>query len=51
MKQKKFNSLTLQNENLDIVDKMSLIDVANEFVSLPPSRLNIFSKFTDKDLS
>ena len=51
MKQKRFNSLTLLNENPDIVDKMSLIDVANEFVSLHPSRLNIFGKFTDKDLS
>ena len=51
MKQKRFNSLTLLNENPDIVDKMSLIDVANEFVSLHPSRLNIFGKITDKDLS
>ena len=30
---------------------MSLIDVANEFLSLYPSRLNTFGKFTDKDLS
>ena len=51
MKQKRLNSLTLLNENPDIVDKMSLIDIANEFVSLHPSRLNIFDKSTDKDLS
>ena len=35
----------------DIVEKMYLIDVANKFVSLHPPRLNIFGKFTDKDLS
>ena len=51
VKQKKFNSLTLLNENPDIVDEMSLIDVENEFVSLHPSRLNRFGKFTDNDLS
>ena len=50
-KQKRFNSLTLLNENPDIFDKISLTDVANEFVSLHPSRLNIFGKFTDQDLS
>ena len=51
MNQKRFNSLTLLNEKPDIVDKMSLIDVVNEFVALHPSRLNTFGKFTDKDLS
>ena len=51
MKQKRFNSLTLLNVNPDIVDKMSLIDIANEFVLLHPSRLNIFGKYTDQDLS
>ena len=50
VKQKRFNCLTLLNENPNIVDKMSLINVANEFVSLHPSCLNIFDKFTDKDL-
>ena len=48
MNQKRFNSL---NENPDIVDKMSLIDVANELVLLYPSGLNILGKLTDKDLS
>ena len=51
VKQKRFNSVTLLNENPDTVDKMSLIDVASEFVSLHPSHLNTFGKFTDKDLS
>ena len=51
MKQKRFNSLTLLNENPDIADKMSLIDIANEFALLYASRLNAFGKFTDKDLS
>ena len=50
MEQKRFNSPTLMNENSDLVNKMSLID-ANEFLSLYPSRLNTFGKFTDKDLS
>ena len=51
MNQKRVNSLTLLNEKSDIADKMFLIDVVNEFVSLHPSRLNTFGKFTDKDLS
>ena len=51
MKQKRFNSLALLNENPDIADKMSLIDIVNEFVLLHPSRLNTFAKFADKDLS
>ena len=51
VKQKRFNSLTLLNGNLNIADKMSLISVANEFVSFHSSRLNTFGKFTDKDLS
>ena len=51
MNQKRLNSFTLLNEKPDIVNKMSLIDVVNEFVALHPSRLNTFGKFTDKDLS
>ena len=43
MMKKRFNFLTLLNENPDIVDKMSLL--------LHPLCLNIFGKFTDKDLS
>ena len=33
-----------------IVDEMSLIDVANDFFNLHSARLNIFGKFTNKDL-
>ena len=51
VKQKRLNSVTLLNKNPDIVDKTSFINVANEFVSLHPSRLNTFGKFADKDLS
>ena len=51
VKQKRFNSLTLLNENPDIVDKMSLIDVANEFVSQHRSRWNTFGRFTNRDSS
>ena len=51
MTQKRLNSLSILQENPTIVDQMSLIDVANDFVALHPSRLNIFGKFTDKDLS
>ena len=50
VKQKRFNYLTLLKKNPDFADKMSLIDVANKFVSLHPSRLNTYGKFTDKDL-
>ena len=49
MKQKRFNSLTLLNENPDVVDKMSLIDVAKEFVSHHRSHWNTFGRFTNKD--
>ena len=44
------NALSLIHENQAIVDEMSLIDVANEFVNLHSARLNIFGKFKDKDL-
>ena len=42
MTQKRFNSLSLLNNNQAILDKMSLIDVANEFVNVQPTRLNVF---------
>ena len=50
MTQKRFNALSLIHENQAIVDEMPLIDVANEFVNLHSAHLNIFGKFTDKDL-
>ena len=42
MTQKRLNSLSIVQENPTIVDQMSLIDVANDFVALHPSRRNIF---------
>ena len=39
----------LRGKKSQLLNKMSLIDVANEFISLHPSRLNAFGKFTGKD--
>ena len=51
MSQKRFNALTMMNENKAILDTISLIDIANEFVSVHPSRQNIFGiKFTESDM-
>ena len=50
MTQKRLNVFSLRQENQAIVDEMSLIDVANELVNLHSACLNIFGKFTDKDL-
>ena len=50
MSQKRFNALTLMNENKAILDTISLIDIANEFVSVRSSRQNIFGKFTESGL-
>ena len=50
MTQKRLNAFSLRQENQAIVDEMSLIDVANELVNLHSACLNIFGKFTDKDL-
>ena len=50
MTQKRLNAFSLIRENQEIVDEMSLIDVANELVNLHSACLNIFGKFTDKDL-
>ena len=49
MSQKRFNTLKLMNENKAILDTISLIDIANEFVSVRPSRQNIFGKFNESD--
>ena len=48
--QKRLNAFSLIQENQAIVHEMSLIDVANELVNLYSACLNIFGKFTDKDL-
>ena len=50
MTQKRFNTLSLIHENQANVDKMSLIDVANQLVNLHSAHLNIFGRLTDQDI-
>ena len=50
MLQKRLNSLSIMYDNKDLLDNLSLIDVANEFVGLQPNRKNAFGSFTVKDL-
>ena len=50
MLQKRFNSLALLSFNKELCDKISLIEVANEFVDSKPNRKNIFGKFDKNDL-
>ena len=50
MSQKRPNSLSIMYDNKDLLDNLSLIDVANEFVGLQPDRKNAFGSFTVKDL-
>ena len=50
MSQKRLNSLSFMYDNKDLLDNLSLIDVANDFVGLQPDRKNAFGSFTVKDL-
>ena len=50
MLQKRLNSLSILNDNKDILDEISLVNVANEFVDHHPDRKNTFGRFTAKDL-
>ena len=50
MTQKRFNSLSILSFHKDLTDKLSLVDVANEFVESKPARKNIFGKFVKDDL-
>lgn len=50
MTQKRFNSLAVLSFHKELTDKISLVNVANEFVASKPSRKNIFGKFVDSDL-
>lgn len=50
MSQKRLNSLSILQSNRLTVDKLSLIDVANEFVNNQPTRQQVFGKFTEKDI-
>ena len=51
MTKTRFNSLSLLNNNQAILDKISFIDVANEFVNVQPTRFkHVFGNFSEKDL-
>jgi len=50
MGQKKYNSLTLINAHADVVDSLSLIEVAERFTSAQDKRTNEFGTFTESDL-
>ena len=50
MSQKRLNSLSIMYDNKDLLDNLSLTDVANEFVGLQPDCKNAFGSFTVKDL-
>ena len=50
MTQKSFNALSLTHKKKANIDERLLIDVVNEFVNLHSACLNIFGKFTGKDL-
>ena len=52
MGQKKYNSLSLSvlNAHTNIVDNLSLIEVAERFANAKERRRNEFGTFTEKDL-
>ena len=50
MVQKRFNSLSVLNANNDIVDNLSLMEVAERFASGKERRRNGFGIFSKKDL-
>ena len=51
MTQKQFNSLAVLNTHKEIVDKLSLVEVGNDFVDGRPNRRNKFGVFLDTPLS
>ena len=50
MGQKRYNSLSVLNAHKDIVDNLSLIEVAERFANVQDRRRNEFGTFTEKDL-
>ena len=50
MSQKRFNSLAILSFYKEPTDKISLVNVANEFVASKPMRNSIFGKFCNDDL-
>ena len=49
MSQKRFNALAILSSHKEVTDKMSIINVANEFVDAKPNRKSIFGKFVQED--
>ena len=50
MTQKRLNSLCILHDNKTLLDRISLVKVANEFVGQHPERKNTFGSFSDKDI-
>ena len=50
MGQKRYNSLSLLKAHTDVVDKLSLIEVAERFTAAQDKRKNEFGTFTESDL-
>ena len=50
MGQKRYNSLSVLNAHTDIVDNLSLVDVAERFTKAKARSRNEFGTFTEKDL-
>ena len=50
MSQKRFNSLSILATYKDVLDNISIVNVANDFVENKPNRLNQFGKFIDADI-
>ena len=49
MSQKRFNALTILSFYKELVDKISLVDVANEFIDSKPMKKGFFGKFSKDD--
>ena len=50
MTQKRLNSLCILHDNKTLLDEISLVKVANEFVGQQPERKNTFGSFSDQDI-
>ena len=50
MGQKRYNSLSVLNAHTDVVDKLSLVEVAERFTAAQDKRRNVFGTFTESDL-
>ena len=50
MGQKRHNSLSVLNAHTDVVDKLSLVEVAERFTAAQDKRRNDFGTFTESDL-